>query len=190
MGDRECQLPRDYYGADVMVLPAAAEPAWSRWPLYDEPRPTDPAVLAAARVEQLRSDREWLRSAISTLQASVTAADIVANLPIVLTAANGLVHGTDGHWDHRLAATCRDWIATSAAVGAAVGAAQQLRAARDAVAAAADPIAAVVDDWIVRGDALAPATEGADALDHLARVAAAALARLARPNATCPRFVD
>jgi hypothetical protein len=91
----------------------------------------------------------------------------------VLTLANGVVHGANGQWDHRLAATCRDWIATRAAD------APELADTRDEIVAAALPVALQVDDWIARGDALIVVAEGTIALRHLAHVAARALPRLA-----------
>ena len=123
----------------------------------------NPAHLSARRAEELRADRGRLLAAVATLETSRRPVDICANLPTVLTLANGVVHGLDGQWDHRLAATCRDWIGIRSSDPG------QLADARDEVAAAALPIALQVDDWVARGDALAIVAEGAIALRHLAR---------------------
>ena len=129
----------------------------------------DPRLLTEQRAEELRADRGRLLAAVATLETSRRPVDIGANLPTVLTLANGVVRGLDGQWDHRLAATCRDWIGTRSSDP------DQLADARDEVAAAALPIALQVDDWVARGDALAIVAEGAIALRHLAHVATCAL---------------
>ncbi len=139
---------------------------------WREPLP-DPRILTAQRAEELCADRNLLLAAVAALQTSRRAVDIVTNLPTVLTLANGVVHGMDGQWDHRLARTCRDWIASRSADP------HELADARDEVVAAALPVALQVDDWIARGDALVVVAEGAIALLHLAHVAARALPHLA-----------
>jgi hypothetical protein len=170
MGDPCRQHARDYFGAGLVL----ADAPWR------EEQP-DPRELTAQRVDELRADRNQLLAAIATLDTSRHVVDIAANLPTVLTLANGVVHGAGqgraGHWDLPLAVICRDWIATRAERCDP----HRLVDARGEVAAAALPVALKVTDWIERADALALAAEGAACLRHLAGVAAHAL------TTSCPR---
>ena len=170
MGEPCRQYPRAQFGAGLVL----AEAPWR------EEQP-DPRALTAQRVEELCADRDQLLAAIATLDTSRHVADIVANLPTVLTLANGVVHGAGqgraGQWDHQLAVTCRDWIATRADCCDP----HRLADARGEVATAALPVAVKVNDWMQRADARALAVEGTACLQHLARVAAHAL------TVSCPR---
>jgi hypothetical protein len=127
-----------------------------------------PATLAPSQeqVEHLYQSRNTLLESITYLQYSQTAADILQNLPTVITMANAVVHG-DAHWDDHLADACRTWIATDASAGTE----EQFQHARDQVLNAAQDLAAQTQSWIDHPDVMNQSIQGGTALAHLAQVA-------------------
>lgn len=124
-------------------------------------------ALSPEQLQHLYETRNTLLESITNLQYSADAADILQNLPTVITMANAVVHG-DAHWDDRLADACRTWIGTDASAGTE----EQFQHARDQILSTAQDLAAHIQQWIDHPDAMNQSIQGGNALATMAQVAA------------------
>lgn len=185
------QLPKDYWGAEGtwdeqghwkggtihnpihdVPIPGSLDPS-QVLPHGNQPHGTGLMALTQDQLQHLYAARQQLTEAISLLQYSSTTADILQNLPTVLTIANSVVHA-DASWDAHLADACRTWIGTQAEAGSD----EQFQHARDAVIQAGWVVAGDVDQWIHQNDQIMMSTQGSIALQQLAHEADAAHVQL------------
>jgi hypothetical protein len=181
------QLPPDYYGVEGtfdssghfqsgtihnpyhdIPIPGSLDPS-QLLPHQGQPQGTSMLPLSHTQIEHLYQARQQLTEAISLLQYSGTAADILQNLPTVLTIANAVVHA-DASWESELATACHTWIGTQADAGTE----EQFQHARDQVIQAAWVVAGDVDQWITQNDQIMFSAQGSMALQQLAQTATSA----------------
>jgi uncharacterized damage-inducible protein DinB len=177
--------PNDYYGAEgtwdsdgnwqggtlrnpYQNLPIPKDLDPSQVLPHQAPHGGGAGVLAPSQeqLQHLYDTRNTLLESITNLQYSTETADILQNLPTVITMANAVVHG-DAHWDDHLADACRTWIATDASAGTD----EQFRHARDQVVGAAQDLAAHTQQWIDHPNTMNQAIQGGNALAAMAQVA-------------------
>jgi hypothetical protein len=189
------QLPKDYWGAEGtfdenghwhggtihnpihdVPSPGSLDPSQV---LPHQQGPAGPTMMALShdQVSHLHSARQQLSEALSLLEYSATTAEVVQNLPTVLTIANSAVQ-LDGTWEHNLADACRTWIATEPGAGTD----DQFHHARDEVVRAGYALFAEIDQWLHQNDQIMFATQGNIALQQLAHVAATAHQGLHAPT--------
>ena len=191
----DLQLPKDYWGVEGtwdenghwhggtihdpihdVPIPGSLDPSQV---LPHQQDPAGPAMMPLShdQVNHLYQARQQLSEALMLLQNSSTPAEVVQNLPTVLTIANSVVQ-LDGSWEHHLAEACRSWIATEAGAGTD----DQFHHARDEVGRAGWALFGEIDQWLHQNDQIMFATQGNLALQQLALVADTALQGLHAPT--------
>jgi len=189
------QLPKDYWGVEGtwdenghwhggtihnpihdVPIPGSLDPS-QVLPHQQAPGGTAPAPLSHQQVEHLYAARQQLSEALSLLEYSSTAADVVQNLPTVLTIANSVVQ-LDGTWEHNLAEACRTWIGTDPGAGTD----EQFHHARDEVVRAGYELFGEIEQWLHQNDSIMFSTQGNMALQQLAHMAASAHQQLHAPT--------
>jgi len=175
------QLPADYYGVEGtwdehghwkggtihnplhdVPIPGSLDPS-QVLPHHDAPHGPNMLALTHDQQQHLYTARTQLTEAISYLQSSSTPAEILHNLPTVLTIANSVVHA-DAHWEEHLAQSAHTWIGT----GEDAGTEAQFHQARDEVINAAWQVFNEIDQWLRQNDQIMMSTQGSMALQHLA----------------------
>ena len=181
------QLPSDYYGVEGtwdeqghwkggtihnplhdVPIPGSLDPS-QVLPHHDQPHGPNMLALTHDQVQHLYSARQQLSEAITLLDSSTTADEIVQNLPTVLTIANAVVHA-DAHWEDQLASSAHLWIGTQSDAGTE----DQFHQARNDVVHAAWQLFGETDQWLHQNDQIMMSTQGSMALQQLAASADAA----------------